>query len=47
MIFIAVGNTRTLLAHTHDGVHFDSVSVATSLPPTEILQQPGLTWLSA
>ena len=47
MILIAVGNTRTLLARTRDGVHFDSVSVATSLPPAEILQQPGLTWLSA
>ena len=47
MILIAVGNTRTLLAHTHDGVHFASTSVATALPPTEILQQPGLTWLSA
>lgn len=47
MILIAVGNTRTLLARTQDGVHFDSTSVATSLPPTKILQQPGLTWLNA
>ena len=47
MILIAVGNTRTLLARTRDGVHFDSVSVATSLPPAEILHQPGLPWLSA
>ena len=47
MIFIAVGNTRTLLARTRDGVHFDSVSVATALPPAEILQQPGLPWLNA
>ena len=47
MILIAVGNTRTLLARTHDGVHFDSTSVATRLPPAEILQQPGLPWLSA
>jgi type III pantothenate kinase len=47
MILIAVGNTRTLLARTHDGVHFDSTSVATRLPPTEILHQPGLPWLSA
>ena len=47
MILIAVGNTRTLLARTRDGVHFDSVSVATSLPPAESLQQPGLPWLRA
>ena len=47
MILIAVGNTRTLLARTRDGMHFDSVSVTTALPPAEILQQPGLTWLSA
>ena len=47
MILIAVGNTRTLLARTRDGVHFDSTSVATSLPPAEILQQPGLPWLRA
>jgi type III pantothenate kinase len=47
MILIAVGNTRTLLARTQDGVHFDSTSVATALPPTKILQQPGLTWFNA
>ncbi len=47
MILIAVGNTRTQLARTHDGVHFDSTSVATRLPPTEILHRPGLQWLSA
>ena len=47
MILIAVGNTRTLLARTHNGVDFDGTSVATSLSPAKILQQPGLTWLSA
>ncbi len=47
MILIAVGNTHTLLARTRDGVHFDSISMATALPPAEILQQPGLPWLSA
>ncbi len=39
MILIAVGNTRTLLAQSHDGQHFDSISVATALHPTHILQQ--------
>ena len=47
MILIAVGNTRTLLARTDDGVHFDSTRIATSLPPAEILRQPSLAWLNA
>ena len=47
MILIAVGNTHTLLARTHDGVHFDSIRVVTRLPPAEILHQPGLPWSGA
>ncbi|PKY12148.1 type III pantothenate kinase [Acidithiobacillus marinus] len=38
MILIAVGNTRTLLAYSEDGLHFQSISVATALHPTHILQ---------
>lgn len=39
MIFIAVGNTRTLLAQSNDGLHFQSITAATGLPPAHILQQ--------
>ncbi|MBE7563221.1 type III pantothenate kinase [Acidithiobacillus sp. HP-6] len=39
MIFIAVGNTRTLLAQSNDGLHFQSISAATALHPAHILQQ--------
>ncbi len=39
MLLIAVGNTRTLLAHSGDGQQFQSISVATALHPAHILQQ--------
>ncbi|WP_414040917.1 type III pantothenate kinase [Acidithiobacillus sp. M4-SHS-6] len=39
MILIAVGNTRTLLAHSSDGQQFQSISVATALHPAQILEQ--------
>lgn len=38
MIFIAIGNTRTLLARSDDGHHFEHISIATGTPPASILQ---------